>query len=354
MACVPDLEREEKVTNRMSSPVTRPTSSDRLRLFALHGTEALGEKIARALGRELAALEERNFEDGEHKVRTLETVAGCDVYVVHGLHGGPGESPNDKLCRLLFFIASLHDAGAARVTAVTPYLCYARKDRRTKANDPVTIRYLATLFEAVGVDAVVTLEVHNEAAFENAFRCPSVALSAAPLLIEKIRNLAADRPLCVVSPDLGGGKRADVLREALEGALRRPVGKAFVEKHRSSGVVSGDLFAGDAANALCVIVDDLVSTGGTLVRAAKAARAHGAREVIACVAHGLFMRGAEAALADPAIDRIVATDTVPPFRLPPGPVLAKLEIVSAAPLFAETIRRLHQDEAIDDLLMYQS
>jgi ribose-phosphate pyrophosphokinase len=137
------------------------------------------------------------------------------------------------------------------------------------------------MFEAVGVDAVVTLEVHNESAFENAFRCPSIALSTAPLLIGKMKEIAADQAICVVSPDLGGGKRADLLREALEKALGRPIGKAFVEKHRSAGVVSGDLFAGEVANALCIVVDDLISTGGTLVRAAKAARAHGAREVIA-------------------------------------------------------------------------
>jgi ribose-phosphate pyrophosphokinase len=326
----------------------------RLRLFALKGTEELGKNIADALGCNLAAHEERSFEDGEHKIRPLDTVAGCDVHIVHSLHGGPEESPNDKLCRLLFFIGALKDAGAARVTAVAPYLCYARKDRRTKANDPVTIRYLAALFEAVGTDAIVTLEVHNEAAFENAFRCPSVALSTAPLLVGKIGAMAGDKPLCVISPDLGGGKRADVLREALEKAIGRPVRKAFVEKHRSAGVVSGDLFAGDVANAVCVVVDDLVSTGGTLVRAAKAARARGAREVIACVAHGLFMPGAETALADTVIDRIIATDTVPPFRLPHGPVLAKLEVISAAPLLAEAIRRLHVNEPLGDLLMYQT
>ncbi len=274
--------------------------------------------------------------------------------MVHSLHGGPDQSPNDKLCRLLFFIGALKDAGATNVTAITPYLCYARKDRRTKANDPVTIRYLASLFEALGTSRIVTLDVHNEAAFENAFRCPSVALTTAPLLIGKIRSIAGDGPISVVSPDLGGGKRADVLREALENALQRPIGKAFVEKHRSSGRVSGDLFAGEVTDALCVVVDDLISSGGTLVRAAKATRAHGAKNVIACVAHGLFMPGAETALADASIDRIIATDTVPPFRLAPGPVLAKLEVISAAPLLAEAIKRLHQGEPLADLLMYQA
>jgi ribose-phosphate pyrophosphokinase len=327
---------------------------ERLSLFALHGSEELGEKIAGLLGCDLAALEERVFEDGEHKSRPLAAVAGRDVYVVHSLHGGHEDSPNDKLCRLLFFISALKDAGASRVTAVTPYLCYARKDRRTKAQDPVTIRYVAALFEAAGADGIVTLEVHNEAAFENAFRCPSVALSAAPLMIDKIMDIAEGRDICVVSPDLGGGKRADRLREALEKAAGRPIGKAFVEKHRSSGVVSGDLFAGDVANAVCVVFDDLVSTGGTLVRAAKAARARGAREVIACVAHGLFMPGAENSLTDPSIDRIIATDSVPPFRLPPGPVRAKLEVISAAPLFAKTISHLHQAEPLTDLLPYQA
>ncbi len=340
--------------DRSSAAPLPAAGGTELRLFALAGSEVLGGKIADALGCGLSALEERSFEDGEHKIRPLDNVAGCDVYVVHSLRGGPEQSPNDKLCRLLFLIGALKDAGAARVTAVTPYLCYARKDRRTKANDPVTIRYLATLFEAVGADGIVTLEVHNEAAFENAFRCVSVALPVASLLIDRIKAMAGDRALCVVSPDLGGGKRADVLREGLEKALGRPVGKAFVEKHRSSGVVSGDLFAGDASEALCVVVDDLISTGGTLVRAARAARAHGARDVIAAVAHGLFMPGAEKALADPAIGRIIVTDTVPPFRLPAGPVRDKLEVISAAPLLAETIRRLYRNEPLADLLMYQA
>jgi ribose-phosphate pyrophosphokinase len=327
---------------------------ERLSLFALHGTEGLGARIARLLGCDLAALEERSFADGEHKSRPLEAVAGRDVYVVHGLHGGPHESPNDKLCRLLFFISALKDAGAGRVTAVTPYLCYARKDRRTKAQDPVTIRYLAALFEAAGVDGIVTLEVHNESAFENAFRCPSVALSSVPLLIDKIMDIAKGRNICIVSPDLGGGKRAELLRKTLEKKAGRPVGAAFVEKHRSSGVVSGELFAGDVADAVCVIFDDLVSTGETLARAARAARRRGAREVIACVAHGLFMPGSETALADPSIDRLIATDSVPPFRLPKGPALAKLEVISTAPLLAKAIRHLHQAEPLTDLLPYQS
>jgi ribose-phosphate pyrophosphokinase len=327
-------------------------ASNQIRLFALNGTTELGSDISKLLGHSLSAHEEREFEDGEHKARPLDPVAGTDVFVIHSLHGGPTQSANDKFCRLLFFVGALRDAGAKRVTAIAPYLCYARKDRRTKSNDPVTTRYVAALFEAIGCDTVVTLEVHNETAFENAFRCRAVALTAAPLLIDTIKAFAGDEAVCIISPDLGGGKRADSLREALEKVIGRPVGKAFAEKRRSAGIVSGDLFVGDVADATCVIVDDLISTGGTLVRAAHAARARGARRVLACVAHGLFMPGAETALADPAIDRIIATDSVPAFRLPAGPVRDKLEVVSAAPLLAEAIRRLHQNKPLSDLLVF--
>lgn len=329
---------------------TRPIADANVRLFCLQGTEELGGAIARALGCRLAAHEERDFEDGEHKTRPLETVERAEVYVVHSLHGGPEQSANDKLCRLLFFIGALKDAGAARVTAVVPYLCYARKDRRTKPSDPVTTRYLAGMFEAVGTDAVVTLEVHNPAAFENAFRCRTVALPAAPLFIDYALGL--EGPLSVATPDTGGAKRAELLRQALETASGRSVAMAFAEKHRSAGVVSGDLFVGEVAGTTVLVVDDLISTGTTLRRAALAARQAGARGVVALLAHGLFMPGSEEVLADPAIDRLAVSDSVPAFRLPPGPVRRKVDVVPAAPLLAEAIRRLHEGGGFADLLAF--
>jgi ribose-phosphate pyrophosphokinase len=331
----------------------RPRLADagRLKLFALQASTGLGKDIAIALGHPLAAHEERDFEDGEHKIRPLDPVRGDDVYVVHSLHGGPTESANDKLCRLLFFIGALKDAGAARVTAVTPYLCYARKDRRTKPNDPVTTRYVASLFEAVGTDAIVTLEVHNPVAFENAFRCRTVTLTATPLFVDYAKALSGEN-LCVVSPDPGGVKRAELFRETLEIVLGRPIGKGFADKHRSAGVVTGDLFVGDAAGATALIVDDLISTGGTLLRAARAARKAGARRVLALVTHGLFMPGAAEAIADPAIDRLVVTDAVPPFRLGTSPVRSKIDTLPAAPLLAETIRRLHEGQSLTDLIVF--
>ncbi|MFO1082968.1 MAG: ribose-phosphate diphosphokinase [Reyranellaceae bacterium] len=288
-----------------------------LALFGLEGSRPFAEQIAARLATALAPHEERGFEDGEHKARPLQDVRGADAYVVHSLHGDDVQSPNDKLCRLLFFCGALRDSGAASVTAVTPYLCYARKDRRTKPNDPVTTRYVAALLEAVGVGRVVTVEVHNVAAFENAFRCPTWHVECAPILAAHFAPLVRGVPVVAVSPDAGGAKRAQRFREELQSLTGQEVGSAFMEKSRSAGIVRGEVLAGDVRDATAIIVDDLISTGGTLVRAARACRAGGAKRIVAAAAHGLFMGGARELMAEETLSGIVVANTVPAFRLAP-------------------------------------
>jgi ribose-phosphate pyrophosphokinase len=311
-----------------------------LSLFALQGSQNLAEKVAARLDAALAAVEERNFEDGEHKTRPLQEVRGHDVYVLHGLYGDGGQTANDKLCRLLFFCGALRDAGTARITAVVPYLCYARKDRRTKPNDPVTTRYVAAMFEAVGVDGVIALEVHNPAAFENAFRIPSWHIEWAPLLAAHFTALARGGPMVAVSPDAGGSKRAEQFRLALQEQSGCEVGSAIMEKSRSGGVVSGALLAGDLRGKAAVIVDDLISTGGTLVRAANACRAAGATQVFAAAAHGLFIDGAPELLAAKTIDGIAIANSVPPFRLTEQQA-RRLTILDVSAPIAEAIAACH-------------
>ena len=321
-----------------------------MKLFALDASRPFGEGIAAALEVPLARHEERGFEDGEHTARPLEVVRGEDVYVVQSLHGDPAQSANDKLCRLLFFIGCLRDCAAARVTAVIPYLAYARKDRRTKPRDPITTRYLAQLFEAVGTEAVVTLDVHNVAAFENAYRCRTVPLDSRRLFAPRLKELVRGEPVVVVSPDPGGVKRAQLFRESFERMLGRPVGAAFLDKRRSGGIVSGDLLVGDVGGAVAIVVDDLISTGGTMRRAAEACLAQGAARVVAVAAHGLFTGEAARTIAAPALARVLVSDTVPPFRLPPSLLEERVEVISAVPLFAEAVRRLHGGGSITALL----
>jgi ribose-phosphate pyrophosphokinase len=320
-----------------------------MRLFALKGSDELGASIAGALDRELDPHEERDFEDGEHKARPLVSVRGEDVHVVCSLNGTPGAMANDKLCKLLFFIAACKENGASSVTAITPYLAYARKDRQTKARDPVTTKYVAQLFEAAGTDAVMVLQVHNLAAFQNAYRCRTVHLDTRKLFVPIIKELAAGQPVAVVSPDGGGMKRAQLLKETYEAETGAEAGFGFMEKRRSRGVVSGTLFAGDVKDASVFIFDDMIGSGGTMVRAAEACREHGASRVYALAAHGLFREGSDAFFASDAIDGVVVTDSVHT-AVEAKARAAKLRIVPAGPLIANAIRCLRGNGSLSDLL----
>jgi len=309
-------------------------------LFSLDPDGTLAAALAAELDEPLARHELRQFDDGEFKLRPLVDPRGDDSFVVCSLHGGPHDSPHDKLCRLLMFVATLREHGAARVTAVVPYLAYARKDRQTKPFDPVTLRYVAQLFEAVGTDQVIALEVHNVAAFQNAFRCKTIHLDVHRAFAAVAAAYAAEGPIAVASPDPGGVKRALVWREGLAEELARPVGFAMVDKRRSAGLVTSmDLVAGEVDGMSVLLFDDLIASGETVRRAATALRHAGAREVVVLAAHGLFIEPAAERLADPSIERVVVTDSVPSFRLPPaGPAARKLHVMSAAPLFAQAIR----------------
>jgi ribose-phosphate pyrophosphokinase len=323
---------------------------DDLCLFALDASRSFGERVAAALGSALTRHEEREFEDGEHKARSLENIRGRDVYVIHSLYGEPGISANDKLVRLLFFIGALKDASAARVTAVCPYLAYSRKDRRSKPRDPVSSRYVAQLFEAVGSDRMMTLDVHNLAAYQNAFRIPAEHLEARGLFVDWFAKQLPQDDIVVVSPDAGGVKRAEAFRISLGRALGRPVASAFMEKHRSEGVVSGEAVVGELENRTAIIVDDLISSGTTLARAAAACKRLGAGKVFAAASHGAFNGAAAEMLADPALDKVLVTDSIPPFRLPPVLLEERVEVLDCAPLFAEAIRRLHGGGSLVELL----
>lgn len=302
-------------------------------LFALQGSEGYGSAVAQRLGCTLSAHEERDYEDGEHKCWPREAVDGRSVIVVHSLYADTHHSAHDKLCRLLFFCAALKDAGALRVTALTPYLCYGRKDRKVELQDSTITRHVARLMESCGIDRVLALDVHNPSAFDNAYRIPAWSLSCAQLFAQRLAPLLAEQAVTVVSPDIGGVKRAEHFRQALAQLLGRPLSTALMEKHRQHGALSGDYLVGDVAGNTVVVFDDMISTGQTLLRAAQACRKAGATRLLAAATHGLFTSAAQ--LFDSAMfERILVSDSIVPFRLPERYRQA-LAIVDTSDLVAE-------------------
>ncbi len=310
-------------------------------LFGIDAGKPQAQQVADLLGLELAAHEERTFEDTEFKIRPLDSVDRQDVLVYDSLQADGGRSSCDKLCRLLFFVGALRDAAAASVSVLVPYLAFSRKDRRTKSRDPITTRYVAQMFEAVGVAGIATADVHNVAAFENAFRCRKINVSAADVLAAHFSGLVAGSDkIVVVSPDVGGVKRARKFAAVLAKQLGRDVGLAFVEKHRSEGVVSGELFAGDVSDACVIVIDDLISGGTTIARAASACRERGAVAAHGAVTHGLFSEGSADILATADLDSIVVTDTVGDVRARCPGLGEKLVVLESAGMFAEAARQL--------------
>jgi ribose-phosphate pyrophosphokinase len=311
-----------------------------MKLVALAESRDLAERIADAAGLPMIPVEDRRFEDGEDKIRPMADVRGHTICVVQSLYEDHHLTVHDKLCRLLILMATLRDHGARRLIALVPYLCYARKDRRTKLRDPLTTRYVAQLFEAVSCDHVVTFGIHNPAAFENAFRCETTLVDLGAVFQDVMAWRVDDLPLVVMSPDPGGVKRTQLFRETLEERLGHQIGFGFMNKRRSGGVMTSGDVAGDFAGKAVLIVDDMIGSGGTMVAAAQQCRRIGAQNVYALAAHGLFTGSAETLFADGSIDRVFISDSVAPFRLANGADTPKLEVLGTAQAFSDVLAGL--------------
>lgn len=322
-------------------------------IAALSESHALASEIAREAHIPMLPIEERSFDGGEFKLRPLESVRGRHLFVLQSL-AGTAEAPLSlRLVRLLFLLHCLRDGGADPRVLVLPYLTFARKDRRTQIRDPVSTRYIAELLEVSGPHALIGLDVHNPAAFDNAFRIPTIHLSALPMFADHFRHhLSRHSAISVVSPDVGGIKRAQIFTELLAARLGQEVTLAFVEKRRARGLVSGGALAGDLTGRTAIILDDLCASGGTLTRAAQACHDGGAAEVYAAVTHAPLPAGIAAVLASPLLAGMTVTDSVgtPPGSALRGDAHERLVVLSVAGLVGQTLRRLAAGEPISPLL----
>ena len=319
----------------------------------LSESQALANAIAQHAGLALLPIEERTFEGGEFKLRPLESVRGRELFVIQSLAATEDAPTPLRLVRLLFLLQGLRDAGARTRTVLLPYFAFARKDRRTQIRDPVSARYVAELLESVGTGCLISLDVHNSAAFDNAFRIPTIHLSALPMLVEHfLLRLPGTDAFTVVSPDVGGIKRAQIFRELLAARSGRNIGLAFVEKRRARGMVSGGVLAGDIAGQPAIVLDDLCATGGTLVRAAASCREHGATAVHVAVTHAPLRAGLVSLTAAQWITSITLTDSVgAALAIPPADSAAqRITTLPIGALFGQTVRRMLSGEPVAPLL----
>jgi ribose-phosphate pyrophosphokinase len=304
-------------------------------LFTGTANPALAADVAAALGHPLGACATGRFPDGEVSVELDESVRGRDVFLLQ-----PTSPPVDEhLVELLVFADACRRADAQRITAIVPYFGYARSDKRERRRTPVTARAIADLMQSVGIDHVVTIDAHTPQ-LEGFFRIPIDDLSAVPLLCDVLRpRIAGDS--VIVSPDLGAVKRAT----EYGARLGRPT--AICVKRRTSGTsVAVTQIIGDVRDRSCVIVDDMITTGGTIAECARALRANGAREgFIVAATHGVLVPGAGERMRAAGITEVAISDTVAPGERTGLP----LRCVSVAPLLADVIRRIVAGESLRDL-----
>jgi ribose-phosphate pyrophosphokinase len=322
-------------------------------LFSLSESHALAPEIGQEAQLPLADLEERRFEGGEFKMRPMQSVRGRVAYVFQSLAGVGDTSTSERLLRLLFLLNTLRDAGASQCVALIPYFAFARQEQRTQLRDPVNTRYVAQLLETCGADRIVALDVHNPAALDNAFRIPVDHLSALPMMVDHYATRLPGVDFVVVSPDIGGIKRAQLFREMLQKRIGREVELAFIEKRRLMGVVSGGTLVGNTAGRSVILLDDLCATGGTLLRAAEVCRKSAAAAIHVAVTHVPLAKGLAAVFAAGHIAGILTTDSVgvlPPMRAAPDTVPQKLVILSIAPLIGQALRRVLAGKPLAPLL----
>lgn len=310
--------------------------SDRLRMFTGNAHKALAEKVCAYLEIPLSLADVGRFKDKEIYVRIKENIRGQDVFVFQ-----PTFAPAENLLELLIMLDAVRRASANRVVAVVPYFGYARQDRKDQPRVAITAKLAANLIASAGATRVVTMDLHS-AQIQGFFDIPFDHLFAAPILIDYFRQKKID-DLAFLAPDVGSVKMARAYAKRLNADL------AITDKRRpapdKAEVVN---LIGDVSGKNVVIIDDMISTGGSMRNAAEAAKVSGARDVYAACTHAVFCGDAMSNLASVELKEIVVTDTVP---CDPDKLLPNINILSVAPLLGEASRRIHEERSLSSLFV---
>jgi ribose-phosphate pyrophosphokinase len=297
----------------------------------------LAEEVAEHLGVPLSDMLVTKFSDGEVRVQINESIRGADVYVLQPL----SYPANQHIMELLLIVDALKRSSAGRITAVIPYLAYARQDRQDKPRTPISARVVADIISTVGTERLVTFDLHSPQ-IQGFFSIPVDHLSAMPVLLDYLRkNVIIEDPV-VVSPDAGGVERARQL------ANRLGCGIAIIYKRRPEPNRTKVLdVVGNVSGKDAIIIDDLIDTAGTVVSASEMLISRGAKKVIVCATHGVLSGPAVNRLTNSPIEKVIITNTIPL----ENKQFSKLEVVSIAPLIAKAIKRIHEEESVSSLFI---
>lgn len=307
----------------------------KIKIFTGTANPELAHAITRHLDMTMGDAQVSRFRDGELKLRIGETVRGADVYVIQ-----PTSAPADpNLMELLIMADAFRRASARSVTAVMPYYGYARQDRKNRPRDPISAKLVANLLTAAGVDRVVTLDLHA-GQIQGFFDIPVDNLKFLPIAAQYFRNKGLN-DIVVVAPDVGGVARAREFSSRLNAPL------AIIDKRRPAPNVSEVMHVvGDVSGKVCIMVDDIIDTAGTIVNGAEALLREGAARVFACATHAVFSDPAPERMQESPLEEVVVSDSIP---LVMEKRFEKLRILSAAELFADAIRRIFEERSVSRL-----
>src|SRR5262245_35120904 len=318
-------------------------SKKTLKLFSGQGHPDLAEEIAGQLGIPLGDVKLSTFASGDSYVRYGENIRGADAFLLQ-THCDP---VNDRIMEQLLMIDAAKRASARRITAVIPFYGYSRQDRKADPREPISARLVADLLTAAGADRVVSVDLHT-GQIQGFFDFPVDHLTAVPLLADHVTSLVAGEDVTVVAPDAGGGKLARKFANTL-GELGIDAELAFVDKHRPKGthnVAVANEVVGAVAGRTCVLIDDMIDTGGTLASAAQLLVDRGADSVLIAATHGILSGPAVDRLKNAPVREVVVTNTLP---LSPDKHFDSLTVLSVAPIVADAIRAVFQEASVSEL-----
>jgi len=311
-------------------------------IFSGNSNPQLAEEIAKRLKLHVGKAVVTEFRNEETRVEIGENVRGSEVFVIQSISKMPnGKSVNDALMELLLMIDALRRASAARITAVIPYYGYAKQDKKTKGREPISAKVVANLLKVTGAKRIVTMDLHA-AQIQGFFDIPVDNLMAMPVLCNYLKKEGlCDDKIVVVSPDAGGVHRAELFAKRLGSSL------AIVFKRRPEPDISEVTdIVGNVDGKIAVVVDDMISTGGTLAKAAEAIKARGATKVFTVASHGIFAGDAVAVLENSEIEKVIVTNTVPLDHVERHPKFVQLSI---AQTFADAINRITTNRSVSEL-----